>query len=105
MRVMYLSPSGQLGGAETSLLEILASLREAQPSWPLHLLVAGEGPLAARASALGVSTTVLAFTPAIARLGESGAVSGRRRWGFAAQVALAAVPIAAYLGRMRTAIR
>jgi glycosyltransferase involved in cell wall biosynthesis len=102
---MYLSPSGQLGGAETSLLEILASLREAQPAWPLHLLVAGEGPLAARAAALGVSTAVLPFAPSIARLGESGAVSGGRRWGFAVQVAFAAVPIAAYLGRMRAAIR
>jgi glycosyltransferase involved in cell wall biosynthesis len=102
---MYLNPSGQLGGAETSLLEILASLREAEPSWPLHLLVAGEGPLAARAAVLGVSTTVLPFAPAIARLGESGAVSDGRRWGFAVQVALAAAPIAAYLGRMRAAIR
>ena len=38
MRVMYLSASGQLGGAEASLLDILASIREAQPSWPLQLL-------------------------------------------------------------------
>jgi glycosyltransferase involved in cell wall biosynthesis len=102
---MYLSPSGQLGGAETGLLEILASLREAQPSWPLHLLMAGEGPLAARAAGLGVSTAVLPFAPSIARLGESGAVSGGRRWRFAVEVALAAAPIAAYLGRMRAAIR
>jgi glycosyltransferase involved in cell wall biosynthesis len=102
---MYLNPSGQLGGAETSLLEILASLREAQPSWPLRLLAAGEGPLATRAAALGVSTLVLPFAPSIARLGESGAVSGGRRWAFAAQVAFAAVPIAAYLRRLRAAIR
>jgi glycosyltransferase involved in cell wall biosynthesis len=105
MRVMYLNPSGQLGGAETSLLEILASLREAQPSWRLHLLTAGEGPLAARAAALGVSTAVLPFAPSFARLGESGAVSAGRRWGFMMQVAFAAVPIAAYLGRLRAAIR
>jgi glycosyltransferase involved in cell wall biosynthesis len=102
---MYLSPSGQLGGAETSLLEILASLRESQPSWPLHLLMAAEGPLAARAAALGVSTAIVPFASSIARLGESGAVSEGRRWGFAVQVAFAVVPIAAYLGRIRAAIR
>jgi glycosyltransferase involved in cell wall biosynthesis len=102
---MYLNPTGQIGGAETSLLEILASLRAAQPRWPLHLLMAGEGPLSARAAALGVSTVVLPFAPSVARLGESGAVSHRRRWRFAVQVAVAAVPIAAYVSRMRAAIR
>jgi hypothetical protein len=50
MRVMFLSASGQQGGAETSLLDILASLRQAEPSWPLHLVVAGAGPLAERAA-------------------------------------------------------
>ena len=44
MRVMYLSPTGQLGGAESSLVDILASLRGAEPSWPLHLLAASDGP-------------------------------------------------------------
>jgi glycosyltransferase involved in cell wall biosynthesis len=102
---MFLSPSGHLGGAETSLLDMLASLREARPSWPLCLLIAGQGPLAARAAALGVTTLVLPFAPSIARLGESGAISDGRRWGFAAQVAFAAAPIAVYLGRLRASIR
>ena len=105
MRVMYLNPSGQLGGAETGLLEILASLRHAQPAWTLHLLVAGEGPLAARVAALGVSTAVLAFPPSIARLGESGGSFAGHRSRFLWQLALSAAPIAAYLGRLRAAIR
>jgi glycosyltransferase involved in cell wall biosynthesis len=105
MRVIYLNPSGQLGGAETSLLEILASLRHAQPTWTLHLLMAAEGPLAPRATALGVSTAVLPFPPSIARLGESGGASVGHRSRFGLQLALAAVPIAAYLGRIRAAVR
>ena len=101
VRVMYLSPSGQLGGAEASLLDMMASLREARPSWPLHLLVAGEGPLAERAASLGVSALTLPFPAAIARLGESGAMSAGRRSGFVGQLAVAAPPIAAYVGRLR----
>jgi len=46
---MYLSAAGELGGAERSLIDILASIRQAQPSWALHLLTAARGPLAARA--------------------------------------------------------
>jgi glycosyltransferase involved in cell wall biosynthesis len=105
MRVMYLNPSGQLGGAETSLLEILASLRHAQPAWTLHLLMAAEGPLTARVAALGVSTTVLPFPPSVARLGESSGASAGHRSRFLWQVARSAAPIAAYLGRIRAAIR
>jgi glycosyltransferase involved in cell wall biosynthesis len=101
MRVMYLSATGQLGGAEVSLLDILASIRDAQPSWPLHLLLAADGPLADRAASLGVSTATLPFPPSVARLGESGAIAAGRRSRFAAQLALAASPIAAYISRLR----
>ncbi len=103
---MFLSPTGQLGGAETSLLEILASLRDAQPSWRLHLLTAADGPLVARASALGVETTVLPWPPAVARLGEAGAASARGGyWRLCGRLLLAAVPTLGYLRRLRAAIR
>src|SRR5262245_27010362 len=102
---MFLSASGQLGGAETSLLEILASLRDAQPSWNLHLVVAARGPLEARAGALGVTSDALHFAPSISRLGEgaSGADISRARVGW--QFARAAVPIAAYIGQLRRTIQ
>jgi len=71
MRVVYLNPSGQLGGADRILLDALASLREAEPTWDLQLVTSAEGPLVSRASALGVGTTVVAFPPALARLGDA----------------------------------
>ena len=37
MRVMYLNVSGEIGGAERSLLDILSSIRQAEPSWELRL--------------------------------------------------------------------
>jgi glycosyltransferase involved in cell wall biosynthesis len=72
VRIVFLDPSGELGGAETALLELFAALRTARPSWNLHLIASAPGPLVIRASALGVSSTALPFPPALARLGEWG---------------------------------
>jgi glycosyltransferase involved in cell wall biosynthesis len=105
LRLTFLSPSGQLGGAEVSLLDMLASLRAAEPSWPLHLVTAADGPLVGRAHAVGATTAIVPFSPAIARLGEHGstaAAGGRVR--FAARLSRAAAPIAAYTSELRTAI-
>ncbi len=71
MHILYLNPGAQLGGAETSLLELLLSIREAEPSWRLTLVVGGDGPLVSKASELGVSTRVVPMPPALASLGDS----------------------------------
>jgi glycosyltransferase involved in cell wall biosynthesis len=105
VRVVYLSPTGALGGAETSLLAMLASVRRARPSWPLHLVAATAGPLIASAGDLGVSTSVLPFPAALARLGEHGATTDRRRMRFAMNVGRAAASVAAYGARLRREIR
>ena len=105
MRVLYLNPTGGLGGAESSLLEILASLRQAEPSWTLHLVAASDGPLIARAEALGVTVDVLSFPSAVARLGEhAAAASGGGAVWFAAQMGLASPGAVRYLARLRRAI-
>jgi hypothetical protein len=46
--IVFLSPTGQTGGAEAALHELLAGLRESHPSWSLRLIVASHGPLVAR---------------------------------------------------------
>src|ERR1700682_3853891 len=73
MRIIFLNPSGQMGGAEAALLDMLASLSEAEPGWELHLIASDDGALLKRAGGLGVSTSVLSFPPAIARLGDASA--------------------------------
>jgi glycosyltransferase involved in cell wall biosynthesis len=106
MRVMYLSAAGELGGAERSLLDILASIRQAQPSWALHLVTAADGPLAARAAELGVTTEEVPFDAALSRVGEFG--TGLARAGyleFVWSLACAALPAAAYVPRLRESIR
>jgi glycosyltransferase involved in cell wall biosynthesis len=105
MRVMYLTPTGQLGGAETSMLAILASLRRAEPSWPLQVLMTADGPLAGAVSAIGVTTSILPYPAALATLGEHGAASASGGYArLAAQLALATPSVASYVSRLRRAI-
>jgi len=106
MRLLYLNPTGQLGGAETSLLAILSSVRQMEPSWPLHLVIAGDGPLKTAAAALGVTTTVLPLPSAVAKLGEHGAradAGGYLR--LAANLARASFGVPAYVAQLGRAIR
>jgi glycosyltransferase involved in cell wall biosynthesis len=102
MRVMYLSVSGELGGAERSLLDILSSLRQAQPSWTLRLVTSGDGPLLAQASAVGVTTSVLPLPSAFSRIGEAGVSAsneGSLRLGL--RLGRAAAPLAHYVRQLR----
>jgi glycosyltransferase involved in cell wall biosynthesis len=106
MRVMYLSASGELGGGERSLLDVVASMRRAQPSWVLHVLSASEGPLVAEAAALGAETSVLPFDGSFARVGEAGiSAGGAGRWRVGARLAWSAGAAAFYAARLRGAIR
>ena len=78
--IVFLSPTGQTGGAEAALHELLAGLRESHPSWSLRLIVASDGPLVARVEALGVPVRGAAVSrhrwPGSA-IGALGAAGGR----------------------------
>jgi len=72
-RIVFLSPTGQIGGAERSLLDFMVSLREAKPSWNLDLIVGGSGPLIEECRFAGVTVHVREFPRQLARLGDAGA--------------------------------
>ena len=105
MKIVYLNPSGQLGGAEISLLDMLASLSAAQPDWPLHLILAEDGPLVSRARALGAQTIVVPFPASLARLGDAGAggLAGRElsRRALLGRLLLASPAVVSYVRRLR----
>ncbi|HEV2148458.1 MAG TPA: glycosyltransferase family 4 protein [Longimicrobiaceae bacterium] len=109
MKVVFLNPSGQLGGAERGLLEFMASLRAAEPDWELELVATADGPFVARAAALGVGTVVLPLPDALAELGDGG--EGARRAGLRGRLALAGgllrgvLPGLAYVRRLRRILR
>jgi len=105
MRIQYLSSSGELGGAEVCLLDMMASLRREQPGWRLALITAQDGPLIERADCMGVTTTVLPFPFALSRLGDSKSSGGRMaRTVLGARLAAGTYLAAAYSRQLRRCV-
>jgi len=107
LRILFLNPASVLGGAERSLLDLMASLRRAEPSIELHLAGPVEGPLAGEAERLGVRVTSLPMTRVLTGLGDSG-LRGRGRWRAALALLRSAMPAAwagwGYVRRLRRLI-
>lgn len=89
-----------MGGAETSLVSLMASVRESRADWELSLALAGEGPLAEKAHQLGVQVFPLPFPAALARLGDTGRSRALVGW----SILSALVPAVAYARRLRRLI-
>lgn len=77
MRIAFVSVSDQMGGSEAVLLDIVRGLRRVRPTWDLHLVAPGHGPLCGRAVGAGAGAAVLELPRALASFGERAAVSGR----------------------------
>ncbi len=105
VRIVYLSGSGQLGGAERCLLDVMESVRQREPSWELALIASRDGPLMDAARTLGIDAAVEAFPGRLARLGDS-AASGHaaRVAGVAFRTAGALPAAAAYRSQLRRAL-
>jgi glycosyltransferase involved in cell wall biosynthesis len=71
LRVVYLCPVGFLGGAEWSLLDLMASVRAASPSADLHLVLGADGPIRAQARNLGITVHDAYIPEALGSLGEA----------------------------------
>ena len=72
MKVLFVNPIGELGGAERSLLDLLWSLRGAELGLQLEVVTLRPGPLLAATAALGVPARVIEMPDAHTRLGDSG---------------------------------
>ena len=101
MRIAFLSASAQVGGAERALLDLLASLRDAEPGWEAHVVVAGEGPLIREVMALGAVAHPLPFPRGLARAGDAGGGSA----GVLARLVAAGPAGALWLRRLRALLR
>jgi len=108
VRILYLSPTASLGGAERVLLTVLAAAREARPAPALRLIVPDAGPLAERAAALGVETEVLPLPGDLAGLGDS-SLRDRRGlrawWGLLRRLLLAPPAARRYARTLAAAMR
>jgi glycosyltransferase involved in cell wall biosynthesis len=90
LRILYLNPIGELGGAERSLIDLLRSLQDHDRSLELSVLTLAEGPLIDAVRTLGIEVRVVPLPKALARLGDSGLGLGSLGDGLGAAVALPA---------------
>jgi glycosyltransferase involved in cell wall biosynthesis len=97
LRIVHLTTSGQLGGAETSLLALISGLRQAECQWGISVIAPGPGALVEELTARGIAVRVLPFPHALARLGESG--DDAHGFGRRAAAIAASVPYASQLAR------
>ncbi len=105
MSILFLSPTGQVGGAEAALHELLAGLRDAHPSWSLRLVAGSDGPLVDKVRAMGVPVEVLPFPPALARLGDWSVDGVGSSLLLLMRFVLASAPTLLYLRRLRHLLR
>lgn len=101
MRIVYLNPCGQMGGAETSLRELLAAVRAAQPDWQLWLILGEDGPLARTVRQLGVNVIVEPFPTKLAQAGDRFANVFTASW----QLANRLFQISGYARRLARTLR
>jgi glycosyltransferase involved in cell wall biosynthesis len=83
MHLLYLSPTGTLGGAERVLLNVMTAVRHTRPDWRPRLLALADGPLLERAERAGVPTTLLPMPTELNALGDSqlAGTTAPRQWG------------------------
>jgi glycosyltransferase involved in cell wall biosynthesis len=106
---MFLSVSDQLGGSEVVLLQMIDGIRRLRPSWKVHLVLPGRGPLLDRAERLGADCVILPLPKPLARLGEFGTVNARwpalAKLTLAARLGVSALLVPGYLARLRRIVR
>ena len=106
MRVLFLNPAAEMGGAENALLEMIAGLRDARPSWSIALIAGADGPLLQRSRELGADVRLLPFPPALSRFGERSYGSGWRARAAVGLRGLQAIwPVRQYVSQLRVAMR
>jgi glycosyltransferase involved in cell wall biosynthesis len=101
MRVLFVSPAAELGGAERCLLDCLAALRE-NGGVETHLVALADGPLVMQARDLGAKVQVIEAPSALSELGESGV--GSESSGVLMALISATPDVMRFLARLRDAI-
>ena len=71
-RLVCVTTSAALGGAETSLLTLLDALRTIEPGWQMTVVAPADGPLLDRCRRAGIETVTVPYPAAMASLGEPG---------------------------------
>lgn len=103
MRLLFLNPIGNIGGAERVLLTAIAGVRREHPSYTVRLITLSDGPLLGAANEFGAETEVVAIPDRLGQLGDSRLRGGRVALTLAAAARLPS--LGAFLSRLGSAIR
>jgi glycosyltransferase involved in cell wall biosynthesis len=108
LRILFLNPSGFLGGAERALLEMIASLRERYPRCRTSVVLGDRGLLEDKLRALDASIFLVPLPKPLAQIGDAAAGGpagdSASRWGVILRLAVSAPAIASYLRRLRVVL-
>lgn len=106
--LVCVTTSAAMGGAETSLLTLLAAMRKANADWSMTVVTPASGPLIDRCRAIGVAVVALPYPDALTVLGET-EVTGTRRGStkvrFLGQGLRAALTLPRYVIALRRELR
>lgn len=108
MRLLFLSPIGQIGGAERVLLTAVAGVRRADPEVSVRVIALTDGPLVDAVRATGAEAHVVRMPGSLSAIGDSQLRLAGRWPGRVALLGRAARTVPAGCGlvaRLRTAIR
>jgi glycosyltransferase involved in cell wall biosynthesis len=110
MRITFLNPIGEVGGAERILLAAIRGAREHFPGARLEVVLFADGPLRAEAERLGAVVTVVPLPASLAGLGDTGLrINGRSharaRLGFGWTAVGEAPAAVGFVRQLRAALR
>src|SRR4051812_24559761 len=80
MKILYLSPTAALAGAERVLLDVVRSVGRAEPSAEQHLIAFREGPVLEEARARGAAVQLVPMPPTMAERAGSQAAGWGPLW-------------------------
>jgi glycosyltransferase involved in cell wall biosynthesis len=80
VRILFINPLAELGGAERSLLDLIRSLRETSEFAEVTVCVFSPGPLLDVVRSMGCQALLVPLPAALARLGDSAADNSTRPW-------------------------
>jgi glycosyltransferase involved in cell wall biosynthesis len=103
MKILFYQTEGRIGGAEMSMLDVLAEIRRARPDWPLFVVLGAEGPIQTEIEAMGVGCEVVALPGRASRLGDAGAIRSFDRLATLGKMIAAAPATLGYVAKLRRA--
>jgi glycosyltransferase involved in cell wall biosynthesis len=101
MRILFLNPIGNVGGAERVLLAAVAGVKRELPATVVRVLALSDGPLVAAARELGAEADALPLPADLGELGDSPARGAKSLvWRSVARLPA----LASFVGRLRAAV-